>query len=149
MKDFFKYVLATMVGLLAFGLLMAIFGVMSLVGMVASGSATQNVSDNTVLVMNLSGQMQEQSGQDYLGMLTGSGIDALGLQETLSAIKKAKENDKVKGIYIEAGMFAADYAQLQEIRDALDAGDFAGFKARTLEQMKSGEETETAGNFIL
>ena len=120
MKDFFKYVLATMVGLLAFGLLMAIFGVMSLVGMVASGSATQNVSDNTVLVMNLSGQMQEQSGQDYLGMLTGSGIDALGLQETLSAIKKAKENDKVKGIYIEAGMFAADYAQLQEIRDALE-----------------------------
>ena len=120
MKDFFKYVLATMVGLLAFGLLMAIFGVMSLVGMVASGSATQNVSDNTVLVMNLSGQMQEQSGQDYLGMLTGSGIEALGLQETLSAIKKAKENDKVKGIYIEAGMFAADYAQLQEIRDALE-----------------------------
>ena len=120
MKDFFKYVLATMVGLLAFGLLMAILGVMSLVGMVASGSATQNVSDNTVLVMNLSGQMQERSGQDYLGMLTGSGIDALGLQETLSAIKKAKENDKVKGIYIEAGMFAADYAQLQEIRDALE-----------------------------
>lgn len=120
MKDFFKYVLATIVGLLAFGLLMAIFGVMSLVGMVASGSATQNVSDNTVLVMNLSGQMQEQSGQDYLGLLTGSGIDALGLQETLSAIKKAKENDNIKGIYIEAGMFSADYAQVQEIRDALE-----------------------------
>ena len=119
MKDFFKYVLATMVGLLAFGLLMAIFGVMSLVGMVASGSATQNVSDNTVLVMNLAGQMEEQAGEDVMGLLTGSGINGMGLQETLSAIEKAKENDKVKGIYIEAGAFGADYAQVQEIRDAL------------------------------
>ncbi|MBR5919315.1 MAG: signal peptide peptidase SppA [Prevotella sp.] len=119
MKDFFKYVLATMVGLLAFGLLMAILGVMSLVGMVASGSATQNVSDNTVLVMNLAGQMEEQAGEDVMGLLTGSGINGMGLQETLSAIEKAKENDKVKGIYIEAGAFGADYAQVQEIRDAL------------------------------
>ncbi|MBR6456856.1 MAG: signal peptide peptidase SppA [Prevotella sp.] len=119
MKDFFKYVLATMVGLLAFGLLMAILGVMSLVGMVASGSATQNVSDNTVLVMNLAGQMEEQAGEDVMGLLTGSGISGMGLQETLSAIEKAKENDKVKGIYIEAGAFGADYAQVQEIRDAL------------------------------
>ena len=119
MKDFFKYVLATMVGLLAFGLLMAILGVMSLVGMVASGSATQNVSDNTVLVMNLAGQMEEQAGEDVMGLLMGSGINGMGLQETLSAIEKAKENDKVKGIYIEAGAFGADYAQVQEIRDAL------------------------------
>lgn len=119
MKDFFKYVLATMVGLLAFGLLMAILGVMSLVGMVASGSATQNVSDNTVLVMNLAGQMEEQAGEDVMGLLMGSGISGMGLQETLSAIEKAKENDKVKGIYIEAGAFGADYAQVQEIRDAL------------------------------
>ena len=92
---------------------------MSLVGMVASGSATQNVSDNTVLVMNLAGQMEEQAGEDVMGLLMGSGINGMGLQETLSAIEKAKENDKVKGIYIEAGAFGADYAQVQEIRDAL------------------------------
>ena len=98
---------------------MAILGVMSLVGMVASGSATQNVSDNTVLVMNLAGQMEEQAGEDVMGLLMGSGINGMGLQETLSAIEKAKENDKVKGIYIEAGAFGADYAQVQEIRDAL------------------------------
>ena len=119
MKDFFKYVLATVVGLLVFGLLMAIMGVMSLVGMVASGSATQNVSDNTVLVMNLSGQVEEQAGENIMGLLTGGELSGLGMQETLSAIEKAKENEKIKGIYIEAGPLMADYAQLQELRGAL------------------------------
>lgn len=119
MKDFFKYVLATVVGLLVFGLLMAIMGVMSLVGMVASGSATQNVSDNTVLVMNLSGQVEEQAGENIMGLLTSGELSGLGMQETLSAIEKAKENEKIKGIYIEAGPLMADYAQLQELRGAL------------------------------
>lgn len=44
----------------------------------------------------------------------------VGLQDILSAIKKAKDNDKIKGIYIEAGMFAPDApASAQAIRDQL------------------------------
>ena len=43
MKDFIKYVLATFVGLLLFLVIFVIFGVMSLVGMVASGEATRSV----------------------------------------------------------------------------------------------------------
>ena len=61
MKDFFKYVLATIVGIVILGLIMAILSVMSLVGMVASGEATKNVSDNSVLVMELKGSMEEMS----------------------------------------------------------------------------------------
>ena len=53
MKDFFKYVLATVVGLIIFGLIMAFFGIMSIVGMVSSGQATTNVSKNSVLVLKL------------------------------------------------------------------------------------------------
>ena len=119
MKDFIKYVLATVVGLLLFFIVIGIIGAMSIVGMIASGNATTNVSDNSVLVLNLSGTMEEQAGSNYMDMLYGTGINSIGLSETLSAIKKAKDNDKIKGIYIEAGMFSADFASIQEVRDAL------------------------------
>ena len=119
MKDFFKYVLATIVGIVILFVVMAILGAMSLVGMVASGEATKNVSDNSVLVVNLSGTMEEQAGDNTLNQFLGSAASSMGLQETLEAIQKAKENDNVKGIYIEAGSFSADYASLQEVRNAL------------------------------
>lgn len=119
MKDFFKYVLATIVGIVILFVVMAILGAMSLVGMVASGEATKNVSDNSVLVVNLSGTMEEQAGDNTLNQFLGSAASTIGLQETLEAIQKAKENDNVKGIYIEAGSFSADYASLQEVRNAL------------------------------
>ena len=119
MKDFFKYVLATIVGIVILGLIMAILSVMSLVGMVASGEATKNVSDNSVLVMELKGSMEEMSGNDVMAQFLGSAASTTGLHETLQAISKAKTNDNVKGIYIEAGTFSADYASLQEVRNAL------------------------------
>lgn len=119
MKDFFKYAFATVVGIIIFLVIMSIFAVMSIVGMISSTQATKNVSKNSVLVMNLSGSMEEQTGDNILGMLTGQSTDAVGLSETLSAIRKAKKNDNVKGIYLETGMLSADYAQLQEIRNAL------------------------------
>ena len=119
MKEFFKYVFATVVGMFIFGIIMGIFAMMSLVGMVASGEATRSVTDNSVLVLNLSGTMEEQAQENPFAQFAGTGMQSMGLAETLSAIKKAKDNDKVKGIYIEAGTFSCDYASLQEIRNAL------------------------------
>ena len=119
MKSFLKYVLATVVGLFVFGIIMALFAMMSLVGMVSSSQATRNVSKNSVLVMKLSGAFSEQQGNDIIGQITGNEISNMGLNATLSAIRKAKENDDVKGIYIEAGALDASPATLQEIRNAL------------------------------
>ena len=61
MKDFIKNVGATIVGIFLFGIIIGIFGVMSLVGMVASGQATKNVKENSVLVLKLQGDLQEQA----------------------------------------------------------------------------------------
>ena len=121
MKDFFKYMAATVAGLFVFAIITAVFGVMSIVGMIASESSAKDVSDNTVLVLNLSGELQERVEENFMSQLTGgSAAGAIGLDDIISAIKKAKANDKIKGIYIEAGMFAADsYASLQAMRDAL------------------------------
>lgn len=120
MKGFFKYVLATVVGMLLFFIIMGIFTMMSLVGIIASGEQTRSVKDNSVLVLNLSGVMEERSEEDPMSMLMGQSTESLGLDDVLSAIKKAKEQDKIKGIYIEAGSFMPDsYASLQAVRKAL------------------------------
>lgn len=119
MKNFFKQVLATVVGLIAFGAIVTFMGIISIVGMIASGDSTPEVSNNSVMVLNLSGVIDEQGQEDFLGTLTGNTMSNLGLDNMLSAIKKAKDNDKIKGIYIEAGISQAGYATMQEIRNAL------------------------------
>ena len=120
MKDFFKYVLATVVGMLLFSIVMGVFMVMSMVGIVASGEQTKSIKDNSVLVLNLSGTLDERAQADPMAFIKGEDTEATGLDDMLTAIRKAKTNDKVKGIYIEAGAFAADsYASLQAVRKAL------------------------------
>lgn len=119
MKDFIKNVGATIVGIFLFGIIIGIFGVMSLVGMVASGQATKNVKENSVLVLKLQGDLQEQAQDDVLGQLTGYTFNSLGMDAISSAIKKAKANKDIKGIYLETGILGADVAQLQELRDQL------------------------------
>lgn len=115
-----KSVLATIVGIVVFVIIAGIFGVMSIVGMVASDQATQTVKDGSVLVLDLSGTIEEQGQDDIIGKLTGSYASTTGLNDILAAIGKAKDNPNVKGIYIEAGVLSASYATLQEIRGALE-----------------------------
>ena len=120
MKDFLKNVLATVVGIFLFMAVTGLFMVMSIIGMVASGEQTKSVKDNSVLVMNLSGILAERGESNPLSEFMGDGNQSLGLDDMLAAIKKAKSNDKIKGIYIEAGAFSPDsYASLQALRRAL------------------------------
>lgn len=120
MKEFLKYTIATMVGIFLFLLVMGGFAMASLAGMLLSMSATPTVEDNSVLVMNLSGVMQERSNDNTLSTLMGETGTKIGLDDMLSAVKKAKNNDKIKGIYLEAGLFSADsYASMQALRNAL------------------------------
>ena len=93
--------------------------VMSLVGIIASSEATKNVEENSVLVINLSGIMKERSQDNYFSRLTGNITSNPGLEKTLAAIKKAKNNKDIKGIYLEAGLLNTNYATLQELRNAL------------------------------
>lgn len=119
MKDFIKNVLATMVGMFGFFIVMGVIGMMSIIGMIASGNAAQNVEKNSVFVLNLSGTISEQGSENPLSMFTGDNSLNSGLNDILSSIKKAKANDEIKGIYIEAGALMTNYATLQEIRNAL------------------------------
>lgn len=119
MKDFIKSVLATMVGIFGFFIVMGVLTMMSIIGMVTSSSAAQNVEENSVFVLNLSGTISDQGTDNPLSLFTGDDSQSTGLNNILSAIKKAKANDDIKGIYIEAGALMTNYATLQEIRNAL------------------------------
>ncbi|MGV2541639.1 signal peptide peptidase SppA, partial [Bacillus pumilus] len=117
MKDFLKHVGATVVGLFLFSVVVAGIGIMAVVGMVASASSTRSVASNSVLVLTLDGPLAEQSEGTLRDQLTGDSPQ--GLREMLAAVRKAKANDDIKGIYIEAGDLDADMAQAEERRGAL------------------------------
>ena len=119
MKDFFKNVAATIVGLFAFGLIMTILGFICIIGMVASSNSKPALKDNAVMVMKLQGQIEDRTEDNWLGELTGEQFNNIGMNKILSSIRKAKNEDKVKGIYLETGILETDYATLQEIRNAL------------------------------
>ena len=122
MKDFMKYTLATVTGIILFILVVGMICVISLVGMAASDTATVNVKDNSVFVLRLDGVVQERSNEsmDLFTMLAGNDLESMGLDDILESINKAKENENIKGIYIEAGAAEFDsYATAQSIRDAL------------------------------
>ena len=120
MKEFFKYVLATVTGIILVAIIMGILSVISLVGLAASSASTTNVEDNSVFVLSLSGTLDERVAEDPLTMVTGEVSENIGLDNLLKAIKKAKDKEEIKGIYIEAGLFSSDTpASTHAIREAL------------------------------
>ncbi len=120
MKDFLKYVLATITGIIVLGLIMGIFFVISLVGLAASSASTVPVEKNSVFTFMLSGQVDERVQDDFVGQLTGEVSENMGLEDIVASIKKAKTNEDIKGIYIEAGIFSVDApATAHAIREAL------------------------------
>lgn len=132
MKDFFKYVLATVVGLIVAGLVMMFLGVLTIFGFASSSDGDVTVESNSVLKLKLDGVLSERattpSPLDILGDMNpmGSSGGSIGLDDVLSAIKKAAENEDIKGIYLEAATLDAQPASYEAIRDAL-----VDFKANT------------------
>lgn len=120
MKEFLKYTLATVIGMVIFAIVIGIISVISLMGMVASQDASTVVKEKSVFVLPLSGMMNERADDNPFGTMIGQAGQSIGLDETLAAIKKAKEEQDIKGIYIEAGIFSPDsYASCQALRKAL------------------------------
>ena len=120
MKQFFKFVFASFVGMLLFSIITVLFGVITITGMIASSQSTKEPSENSILILDLSGQLSERAEDNIINQIQGTDKGSIGLDNILTAIKNAKENDHVKGIYIEAGAFSADsYASLQAIHNAL------------------------------
>ena len=119
MKDFLKYTLATIVGILACSIIVAIIGIVSLVGIAASSSTTTTVSENSLFKLEIKGEVTERMVDNPFASLVSEEQTVLGLNDVLSSIEKAANNDFIKGIYLEAGGIVASPASIEEIRNAL------------------------------
>lgn len=123
MKDFFKFTLATLTGIVLSGIVLFIIGIATLVGIISSSDTETVVKKNSVMMLDLKGTLVErtqESLEGLLGKFTGEAGNTYGLDDILASIKKAKKNDNIKGIYIQASWLDAPYASLQAIRTALE-----------------------------
>ena len=122
MKDFFKYTLATMCGIVLLSVISGILFMISLVGIIASDSATTKVKENSVFVLKLNGNIEERAATDapFSSLFGIDEMENMGLDDILASIGKAKDEDDIKGIYLEGGTASFDSpATAQQIRDAL------------------------------
>ena len=122
MKQFFKMTLATVCGIAIFLVVAGFFLTISLLGMVASDSASTKVKENSVFVIKLDGTISERAeeGSPIDEILDLNDMSAMGLDNLICAIRKAKDNEDIKGIYLEGGALAFDApATAQQLRDAL------------------------------
>ena len=114
--------LATICGIVILGLVITLFFVISLVGMLASDTAPTKVKENSVFVLKMDGSIDERSeaGTPFDELLGLGGEGTMGLDDLVASIRKAKEEENIKGIYIEGGMAGFDSpATAQQLRDAL------------------------------
>ena len=122
MKEFVKMTFATICGIVLLTVIAGILMAITLVGMVASESASTKVDDNSVFVLKFNGTINERAEDSGpMTMLLGKAdVDAIGLDDVLDAIRKAKDEEDIKGIYLEGGAMAFDSpATAQQVRDAL------------------------------
>lgn len=122
MKDFFKFTLATVTGIILSSIVLFFIGIMVIFGIVSSSDTETVVKKNSVMMLDLNGILVErtqESLENVLSMLTGDNSNVYGLDDILASIKKAKENENIKGIYIQASALGSPYASLQAIRNAL------------------------------
>lgn len=117
MKQFFKFVLASFVGVIIAGILL----VLIIIGIVVSQSdKTVDVDPNSVLRISFNQPIVERTPHDPLGSLIGLDEDkSIGLNDILADINKAKTDDNIKGIFLDQSAFTPDQASSEEIRNAL------------------------------
>ncbi|MDD3079788.1 MAG: signal peptide peptidase SppA [Paludibacter sp.] len=124
MKQFLKYTLATIVGVIVASLLGSLI-LLGVVGAVAGSSEkVTQVKPNSVYEIDLEGSLVDRSDDNPVAAAMAEAFGqpeekVLGLDDVLANIEKAKNDENIKGIYLKGGTLAGGFASLKEIRDAL------------------------------
>lgn len=125
MKSFFKYLLATVVGMLLVALIMFFVMIGSLGSLLSKSSApAAPVKENSVLQIDLNKVVNDQARTSSLSGISplNPKLDmskSLGLNEMLRVIEAAKNDAKIKGIYLNCEGGSLGLATAQELRKAL------------------------------
>lgn len=119
MKDFLKFTLATVTGIIVSGVILFFISILVFFSIVSSSESETQVRKNSIMMLDLNGALVERSQENPFDFFMQDDYKTYGLDDILSSIKKAKENDDIKGIYIQASSLGAGFASLEEIRNAL------------------------------
>ncbi|MDO4950179.1 MAG: signal peptide peptidase SppA [Bacteroidales bacterium] len=119
MNDFLKYTLASLLGVVLAGILSVVMSLLVLAGVAASGESEVTIRENSILMLNLDGELAERAENIPFSKFLSNGIETYGLDDILNSIRKAKENDHIRGIYLQPKSFSASFASLEAIRRAL------------------------------
>lgn len=119
MKSFFKYMLATIAGIIVLSVVTTLIGIGSLASLIASSETSTRIHQPSLFELTLEGTVYERSIDNPLESILPSEQTMLGLEDILCAISKAKDEPNIQGIYLEAKGIAASPATLSVIRKAL------------------------------
>lgn len=124
MKDFFKYVFATVVGIVISTVVLFILFFVILIGAITSFSEDKKVEvkSNTVLYLDLDQPIIERTPENSLSGLPifGSGEEkAIGFNDLIKALNAAKTDDNIKCVYINVSAPNAGMATMLEVRNAI------------------------------
>ena len=124
MKDFFKYLFASMLGFFLSVVIIFIIVVVIIFGAISSfdDDKSVTVSNNSILFLNLDQPITERTPKNPFGNLPIVGSnekDGIGLNDLLKSIKKAKTDDNIKCIYLNVSSPNAGFATMREVRNAL------------------------------
>lgn len=123
MKEFLKYTLATITGIIIVSILFFVVLLASLSAIAISGDKPAAIPEKSVLVLKAGinipdkGSNNPYAGFDIINMTI---TPAPGLNEILRNIQKASADDKIKGILVENGLMSPGWATTEEIREALE-----------------------------
>lgn len=103
------------------------FGICFLFGLLMGdlmSTPTTKLEENTIYRIDLEGVVVEQAAEEnpfdaLLGEMYGQSTTTVGLNDLLSNIALAKDNDKILGIYLRGGNMSVGQASAKAIRDAL------------------------------
>jgi protease-4 len=125
MWQFFKYTLATLMGLFLF-LIISILMIVGIGAAMSGGESEFEVKENSILKLDLNRPIVENaSTEDDNPFATipnpfFESTEKIGLIQILSALERARIDNNVKGIYLDVSFPMAGYAKLTEIRNALE-----------------------------
>ena len=119
MKDFLKFTFATVVGLILASVALFFISILFFFSALSSAETETEVRENSIMVLDLKGELLERNQALPYDMFMSEDFQYYGLDDILSSIRKAKENENIKGIYLRADFLTAGYASIEEIRDAL------------------------------
>lgn len=129
MKDFFKYTLATMTGVILTSVIVFFISAAVFISLISfADDQDVEVKDGSVLQLNLNYPIFDRTPKNTTPMILGDMVNPVGLNEILESIHKAEKDDRIEGIFLNISNVAAGSATITEIRDALkefkDSGKF-------------------------